>query len=110
MIAHLLKTSPGPISAVLLVVGFAMMASGYLPLSVAGAALILLAFFVPFIRLSLVSNGHQGRNGGARQSSTLSDNPDPSSDASLQHPNDASRAVGPKERSPARQRNVSDDI
>lgn len=51
MIAQLLRTNPAPISAVALIIGFALIVSGYTPWGTAvGAVLTLLAFLVPFAR------------------------------------------------------------
>jgi hypothetical protein len=56
MISHLLKTNPGAISAVGLLAVFFITISGWGTWSfVVGGALLLLAFLVPFIRLSFVS-------------------------------------------------------
>ncbi len=56
MIAQRLRTNPAPISAIALVVGFALIVSGSSPWgTVAGALLTLLAFLAPFIRLSFVA-------------------------------------------------------
>lgn len=51
MLAQALRTSPGMLSAIGLFGGFALIATGSLPLKVVGAILMLLAFFVPFIRM-----------------------------------------------------------
>lgn len=55
MLVQAFRTSPGVISGVALLVGFGLIASRSLPLAVVGAALLLLAFFVPFIRLALTT-------------------------------------------------------
>ena len=52
MLAHLLRTSPGVLSAVGVILGFVLIMSGVLPLAVVGAALIVLAFLVPYFRLA----------------------------------------------------------
>jgi hypothetical protein len=54
MLAQAFRTSPGVISGLALLIGFGLIASRSLPLAIIGAALMLLAFFVPFIRLALV--------------------------------------------------------
>lgn len=56
MLTQVLRTSPGVISGLALLIGFALVASRSWPLAIAGSALILLAFFVPFIRLGVVAS------------------------------------------------------
>lgn len=55
MLIEVLRTSPGMISGLALLIGFALIASRTWPLAIVGSALILLAFFVPFIHLTLIA-------------------------------------------------------
>jgi hypothetical protein len=50
--ANLLRSSPGVLSALGVILGFIFIMSGVLPLAVVGAALIIGAFFVPYFRLA----------------------------------------------------------
>jgi hypothetical protein len=52
MLPRTLRTNTALISGALLLIGFALMATRYLPAGIAGAGLIVLAFIVPFTRLS----------------------------------------------------------
>ncbi len=53
MLTQALRTSPGVFSAIGLVSGFALIVTESLTLRVIGAILLMLAFFVPFIRMLL---------------------------------------------------------
>ncbi len=52
MMTNLHKLVPSQLSAAALVVGFGLALTDHLALKAAGAGLILLAFFVPFLRLA----------------------------------------------------------
>jgi hypothetical protein len=107
---QLLRTSPAPISAFLLVVGFIMMASGYLPLGVVGAAWIFLAFLVPFLRLSFLSaNEPMDDHGAGGAAAGKARNPGSSrNESAVPRTGEGSRAVNSR-RKPPRQGRVSAD-
>jgi hypothetical protein len=52
MMARLLQNSPGIFSTIGVILGFIFVMSGLLPLAKVGAALIMLAIFVPNFRLA----------------------------------------------------------
>ena len=50
-LSHLLRTAPAPLTAIGLLGGFALIATGILPLAIGGAVFIGLGLLVPYLRL-----------------------------------------------------------
>ena len=56
MLIHLLRTAPGPITAMSLLGGFALVMTGNIPLAIVGAVLMFFALLVPFLQLPTKRN------------------------------------------------------